>query len=161
MIPPSSDLQILPPNAYYAPRTNFYTSTIDGCIIMPEVPPFPFNSAGTLYMCPTPSTYPPMMQSNDLGGGDLTMNSSSSPSKDSNDTSVIDSTSTSTDDKQQQQQEEEEEEEQTSSPQPCSIADAPLTLVTPDDFSQLGLNRVNIHEEQPSTEEEEEEEIRE
>lgn len=128
---------------------------------MPEVPPFPFNSSGTLYMCPTPSNYPPMMQSNDLGGGgaaasgggDLTMNSSSSPSKDSNDTSVIDSTSTSTDDKQQQQ----EEEEQTSSPQPCSIADAPLTLVTPDDFSQLGLNRMNIHEDQPSTEEEEEE----
>lgn len=113
---------------------------------MPEVPPFPFNSAGTFYMYSAP-TYPSMIHQ--TNGGDLTINSTSSPSKDSNDTSVIDSTATSTDENHQQQE--------TSYPQPCSIADAPLTLVTPDDLSQVDINRVNLNEERPLTEEEEEE----
>ena len=48
----SSDLNALAASAYFPPRTNYYPQTMDGCLIMPEVPPFPFNSAGTLYMCP-------------------------------------------------------------------------------------------------------------
>ena len=103
---------------------------------MPEAPPFPFNSAGTLYMYPA-TPFPIITHSN----GDLTLNSSSSPSKDSNDTSAIDSTNTSNDENPSQQDD--------SLPQPCSIADAPLTLVTSDHIHQHHLN------EEQSTKEEE------
>ncbi len=96
---------------------------------MPEAPPFPFNSAGTLYMCPPTLTsvsrsnrFPSFQQSNrrnENGTIDTTINSSSTPSKDSNDTSIIDSTTISIDDNQQNLS--------------CSIADAPLILVRQDD----------------------------
>ena len=111
---------------------------------MPEAPPFPFNSAGTLYMYPATSL-PQMLHTN----GDLTINSSSSPSKDSNDTSAIDSTTTSNDEHQQVQQQED-----SSYPQPCSIADAPLTLVTSDDLRQHSLSTESINDNQQSTTEE-------
>jgi hypothetical protein len=142
---------MIPGNAYFPPRTSYYPSTIDGCIIMPEAPPFPFNSAGTLYMYPAASL-PPMLHTN----GDLTINSSSSPSKDSNDTSAIDSTATSNDDHQQQQQQQQQD---SFYPQPCSIADAPLTLVTSDDLRQRSLSTESINDEQQSTNEEENERI--
>jgi hypothetical protein len=97
---------------------------------MPEAPPFPFNSAGTLYMCPP--TLTSVSRTNRLSSFqqsnrrienennninhhqniDTTINSSSTLSKDSNDTSIIDSI----DDNQS-----------------CSITDAPLTLVKQDD----------------------------
>ena len=127
---------------------------------MPEAPPFPFNSAGTLYMYPATSLQP-MLHTN----GDLTINSSSSPSKDSNgtnpidsssspskdsnDTSAIDSTTASNDEHQQVQQQEDN-----SYPQPCSIADAPLTLVTSDDLRQHSLSTESINDNQQSTTEE-------
>jgi hypothetical protein len=79
---------------------------------MPEAPPFPFNSAGTLYM------YPTMIQTN----GDLT--------------------TISNDNNQQQQQ------GNSSLPQPCSIADAPLTLVTSDDERQGSISTESINDEQ-------------
>ena len=94
---------------------------------MPEAPPFPFNSAGTLYMYPTPLSH-----TNGYQNGEFVLNSSSSPpSKDSNDTSVIDSTTTSNDENHQQE---------SFDPQPSSIADAPLTLVTSDDFREDNTN---------------------
>lgn len=112
--PLSNDFNILATNAYFQPRTGYYPSTIDGCIIMPEAPPFPFNSAGTLYMYPQGS----LIHSNGYqqnGNENLILNSTSSPSKDSNDTSTSN--------------------DENSLPQPCSIADAPLTLVTSDDLN--------------------------
>ena len=117
----------------------------DGCLLMPEAPPFPFNSAGTLYMhpAPLPSLVVRPARSNTNGfssaqgrrnepAGNSTINSSSPPSKDSDETN-----NTSTDDPSQEQQVEEEEEEEDPSsspgkPQPCSIADAPLKLVKSD-----------------------------
>ena len=105
---------------------------------MPEAPPFPFNSAGTLYM------YPPTMTSvsranrsssfqqqqqathendteNSHSNLDTTMNSSSPTSKDSNDDpSLNDSTTISVENHQQGNHS-------------CSIADAPASLVTDDD----------------------------
>ena len=128
-----SDLNVLAASAYYPPRPNYYPQTIDGCLIMPEVPPFPFNSAGTLYMCPP--VVPPLSRSsrtpsfqqstrrNENGNSnvniDTTINSSSTPSKDSNDTSIIDSTTISIDDNQQNLS--------------CSVADIPSNLVTKDE----------------------------
>jgi hypothetical protein len=102
---------------------------------MPEAPPFPFNSAGTLYMCPPPitsiprstrySSYQQFNRRNENGinnhpTNETTINSSSTPSKDSNDTSIVDSSTISIDDDNEELQ-------------PCSIADAPLTLVRKDD----------------------------
>jgi len=127
----SSDLNAFASNVYYPPRTNYYPSTIDGCIMMPEAPPFPFNSAGTLYMCPPTLTsvsrsnrYSSFQQSNRRNENgyntnqniDTTINSSSTPSKDS---SIIDSTTISIDDNQQNLS--------------CSIANAPIRLVTNDE----------------------------
>jgi len=99
---------------------------MDGCIIMPEAPPFPFNSAGTLYMY-SPASLPTITNSNDYQqdiqeneNEDLIINSSSSSTKDSND--------------------ENHQQEKFSLPRPCSIADAPLTLVTSDDLHEHSLN---------------------
>jgi hypothetical protein len=100
---------------------------------MPEAPPFPFNSAGTLYMY-SPASLTTISNSNgyqqdiqENENEDLIINSSSSPSKDSND--------------------------ENHQPRPCSIADAPLTLVTSDD-----LHEDNLNDEQHLIKEEEEEE---
>lgn len=110
-IPPlSTDINLLTANPYFQPSTCYYPSTIDGCLIMPEAPPFPFNSAGTLYMYPTHTNG---YQQNDTE--DLTINSTSSPSKDSNDTSTSN--------------------DENSFPQPSSVADAPLILVTSDNIN--------------------------
>jgi hypothetical protein len=144
-IPPSSDLNILAPNVYYPPRTSYYPPTI----IMPEAPPFPFNSAGTLYI------YPPALTSLSRSNGyqqeiprNEYINSSSSPSKDSNDTSGVDSTTISSN------------EQDTSLPRPCSIADAPLTLVTSDDLRERSTSTESLtsskYDEQQSIKEEEE-----
>ena len=134
MVGPTSDLNALAAGVYFPPRPNYYAPVVDGCLMMPEAPPFPFNSAGTLYMCPPTLTsvsrsnrYPPVQQSyrrsengNFNPNNDITTNSSSPPpSKDSNDNSIIDSTTISTDDNQQNLS--------------CSIVDAPLPLVTKDD----------------------------
>jgi hypothetical protein len=121
---------------------------------MPEAPPFPFNSAGTLYMYPSTSLtnispsndYQQDLQQNE--NEDLTINSSLSPSKDSNDTSAIDSTATSTDENHQQD---------LSLPQPCSIADAPLILVTSDDLQQHNSSTESLNDEEQLIKEEEEE----
>jgi hypothetical protein len=120
----------------------------DGCLLMPEAPPFPFNSAGTLYMHPAPLTslaratrsntngVPSQGRRNEPPASNSTINSSSSPpppSKDSDETN-----NTSTDEQVQGQQlnvdDDEEKDLSPSSgiPQPCSIADAPLKLVKSD-----------------------------
>ena len=111
MTVPSSDLNPLAASAYFPLHPEYYSPGLDGCLSMPEVPPFPFNSAGTVYMYPTSipihshptrsSSYSHSMNNrrvdNDNGtnqvNGETTMNSNSSPSKDSNDTSITDSTS--------------------------------------------------------------------
>lgn len=84
---------------------------------MPEAPPFPFNSAGTLYMCPP--AIPPLLRSNrysntglpafvqhanrrqdngnsasQTNGNAVIICPSSSPSKDSNDSSTNESATT-------------------------------------------------------------------
>ncbi len=116
-------------NGYYPTRTDYYPPMIDSCVIMPEVPPFPFNSAGTLYMYP-PTSVTTVSILNDLNNenehddndeNENVINSSVSPSKDSNDTSVIESISTTND-------------ENLSSTKKSLIADTPLTLVTSDDL---------------------------
>lgn len=134
-----ADLNVLAANGYYAPRSAFYPATMDGCVLMPEAPPFPFNSAGTLYMYPPsmaphqrPARYngngPTAQATRRNENGDGTLDSASPPSKDSNDASVISSMTASSNDDNQQQD--------LSLPRPCSIADAPLTLVTSDDLHE-------------------------
>ena len=108
---------------------------------MPEAPPFPFNSAGTLYMQPsqlpslarptrssTNGIHPSQSRRSDPAGNSTINSSSPPPSKDS------DSTNTSTDEPSQEQQQPDEEDSSASldKPQPCSIADAPLILVNSD-----------------------------
>ncbi len=119
---------------------------------MPEAPPFPFNSAGTLYMYPPASLTAISLASNghqqdDRGNEneDLTMNSSSSPSKDSNDTSAVESSTTSNDGNLPQEE---------SLPRPCSIADAPLTLVTSDDLRPRSSSPESVADDQPLVKEE-------
>jgi hypothetical protein len=133
-------------------------------MLMPEAPPFPFNSAGTLYMYPPP--IPSITRSNRYNTNgfqqttrrtetsDSVLDSSSPPSKDSNDTSAINSTTTSSNDENQQQD--------LSVPRTCSIADAPLTLVTSDDLHERSTSTESLSssskcDEQQSTKEEEEE----
>jgi len=151
---------------------------------MPEAPPFPFNSAGTLYMYPptltsvsrsnrypTTNDFPSFQQPNRrMENGnmntnhntniDTTINSSSSPSKDSSDTGIIDSTTTSIDDNQQIQQQ--DISLTTQEIRPCSIADAPLTLVIDDDQRERSASTESItsskSDEQQLTNEEEKEE---
>ncbi|UJR20757.1 hypothetical protein I4U23_023875 [Adineta vaga] len=166
-IPPLTDLNVFAANAYYAPRTGYYPATVDGCVMMPEAPPFPFNSAGTLYMYPTPPPSMPTVarstrfNTNGLPpqatrrneNGDSLIDSASPPSKDSHDTSVINSTTTSSNDENHHQD--------LSLPRPCSIADAPLTLVTSDDLHARSPSTESLLsskcDEQQSTKEEEEE----
>lgn len=102
---PPTDLSLFAGNTYFPPRPNYYAPSLDGCVIMPEAPPFPFNPAGTSYMYPM-ETYSNLNQTNEF----ILNSSTSPPSKDSNDTSTNDST----------------EDQQ----QPTSVADAPLILVT-------------------------------
>ncbi|CAF3725532.1 unnamed protein product [Adineta steineri] len=165
-IPPLSDINMLAANGYFPPRTNYYPSSIDGYLIMPEAPPFPFNSAGTLYMYPPPITsITRINRSNTNGSQQLTkrnenvdsvLDSSSPPSKDSNDTSAIDSTTTSSSSNDDNQQHD------LSVSRPCSIADAPLTLVTSDDSRERSTSTESVtsskDDEQQLTKEEEEEE---
>ncbi len=156
----SSDLNVLAASGYFSPRPNYYPQTIDGCLIMPEAPPFPFNSAGTLYMCPptitslSRSTRTPSFQQstrrnendNSNVNIDTTINSSSTPSKDSNDTSIIDSTTISIDDNQQNLS--------------CSIADAPLILVKKDEERERSTSTESLtssqYEEQQQQDEKQE-----
>ena len=145
-------------NGYFPSRTSYYPTTIDGCLMMPEVPPFPFNSAGTLYIYPAPLV-PPVPHSDhyNINGfqeqiqRNETVNSSSSPSKDSNDTSGVDSTTISSNDDNQQQD--------SLLPRPCSIADAPLTLVTSDDLRERSTSTESLtsskYDEEQSKKEEE------
>jgi hypothetical protein len=149
---------------------------------MPEAPPFPFNSAGTLYMYPptltsvsrsnryqTTNDFPSFQQpnrrmengninTNHNANIDTTINSSSSPSKDSSDTGIIDSTTTSIDDNQQIQQQQDIS-LTTQEIRPCSIADAPLTLVIDDDERERSASTESItsskSDEQQLTNEEE------
>ncbi|CAF0792830.1 unnamed protein product [Adineta ricciae] len=171
-VAPLTDLSVFAANPYYAPRAGYYPSTMDGCILMPEAPPFPFNPDGSL--CMYPSAQSSSMQSNTRStrhntnglppqdtrrneNGDLTLNSTSSPSKDSNDTSVINSTTASSNDENQQQD--------LSLPRPCSIADAPLTLVTSDDLRERSPSTESLPsskcDDQQSTKDDEEEPTRE
>jgi hypothetical protein len=175
-IPPiaaASDLNALAASAYFPTRPNYYPSTIDGCLIMPEAPPFPFNSAGTLYMCPP--TLTSVSRSNRFSSFqqlnrrienennnntnpviDTTINSSSTPSKDSNDASIIDSTTISIDDNQQDPSLIKQ------NIRTCSIADAPLTLVTQDDERERSTSTESLtsskYDEQQLTNEEEKQE---
>lgn len=163
MAAPTSDLNALAASVYFPPRPNYYPSPTDGCVLMPEAPPFPFNSAGTLYMCPPTLTFIPpsnryssYQQSNrrnENGNNinsniDTTINSSSTPSKDSNDTSI-------------------DENQQdlsllTENLQPCSIADAPLPLVTNYNQRERSTSTESLtsskYDEQQSTTEEEKQE---
>ncbi|CAF2403546.1 unnamed protein product [Rotaria sp. Silwood2] len=158
LIHSTSDLNALAANAYFPTRTNYYSTTIDGCIIMPEAPPFPFNSAGTLYMYPT--SVPSVSRSDHYNGNGFqqetqeneNVNTTLSPGKNSNDTSGVDSSTTLSNDDHQQQD--------LLLPQPCSIADAPLILVTSDDLrerseSTESLTSSKYDEEQSAKEEEE------
>lgn len=52
----TSDLNPLAASAFYP------TSIVDPCVLMPEAPPFPFNSAGTVHLYPT--TVPILSRSN-------------------------------------------------------------------------------------------------
>jgi len=110
---PPTDLNLFAANTYFSPRPNYYTPTLDGCIMMPEAPPFPFNPAGTSYMYPVENYSNLTNQNNEF----ILNSSTSPPSKDSNDTSTNDST-----------------EDQH---QPTSVADAPLILVTSNEKSAV------------------------
>ncbi|CAF3412165.1 unnamed protein product [Rotaria sp. Silwood1] len=158
LIHPTSDLNVLAANAYFPPRTNYYPTTIDGCILMPEPPPFPFNSAGTLIMYPTSMPSTSRSERYNIDGGQQetqqndNVNTTLSPGKNSNDTSGVDSSTTLSNDDHPQQD--------SSLPQPCSIADAPLILVTSDDLQERSestesLTSSKYDEEQPTKEEEE------
>ncbi|CAF2125629.1 unnamed protein product [Rotaria magnacalcarata] len=187
---PPPDMNVLGANVCFSPRTNYYSPIMDECIMMPEAPPFPFNSSGTLYMCPP--TFTSMSHStrynnnvnnnnnNDLSSyqqtnrrienGNIndinytnvntTINSSSSPSKDSNDTSIIDSTTTSIDDNQNLQQQ--DILLSTKGIRKCSIADAPIKLVTHDDERDRSSSTESVtsskYNEQQSRSEEEKQE---
>jgi hypothetical protein len=170
--PATSDLTALTAAAaYFQPRTSYFHGTADGCILMPEAPPFPFNSAGTLFMYPsapprsTRSTSQQQQQIRRIENGNNNNLSSSSmssssinnnttlsssvtpPSKDDSDTSAID-------DNQQDIQ-------STVPNSICSIADAPLSLVTDDDKRERSTSTESIPsskvEDQQSTKEEEDE----
>ena len=129
---------------------------MDNCIIMPEPPPFPFNSAGTLYMYPTPMTsgfHSDRCNTNGTGQQvqqSVTVNSSSSD-KDANDRSDVDSATTLLND--------DNEQHDSLLPRPCSIADAPLTLVTSDYLGEQNEHTESLPsskpDEQQSTKEEE------
>lgn len=60
-IVPSSDYNALVAAPHFLSRASYYPTTSDGCLAMPEAPPFPFNSAGTFYMYQTP--YAPLAHS--------------------------------------------------------------------------------------------------
>lgn len=93
-----------------------YPIGLDGCLIMPEVPPFPFNSDGTLYMCPTPLTtsftrsaqQPQQQRRRDQTNSTAAIK----------DDEISDGSSS------------------LSKAKPCSIADSPLVLVTSDDLRE-------------------------
>ncbi|CAF0750284.1 unnamed protein product [Adineta steineri] len=180
VVGPTSDLNPLAANTFFPTRTNYYPSGIDGCIMMPEAPPFPFNSAGTLYMCPPTLTsvsrsnryhtndFSSFQQSNRRmengninSNNDTIINSSLSPSKDSNDTGIIDSTTTSVDDNQQIQHHQDIS-LPTQELRPCSIADAPFKLVTRDDERERSTSTESItssrYDEEQSTNQEEKQE---
>jgi hypothetical protein len=137
--------------------------------MMPEAPPFPFNSSGTLYLSSAPLAR--TMRSNMHGMQpqtrrhdytNSTINSSSPPSKDSDDTSAIDSTTTSSNDDQQQASHQDDSLLPSTEIQPCSIADAPLTLVMTADLLQSSPNGASspskTSDEQQSTNKKAEEE---
>ncbi|CAF3400706.1 unnamed protein product [Rotaria socialis] len=159
LIHPTSDFNILAANTYFPPRTNYYPTTLDGCIMMPEPPPFPFNSAGTLYMYPTQIPSRSRSDRYNTNGFQQQIQpneniDSLSPSNNSNDTSGVDSTTTmlSSNDEHQQQD--------SLLPQPCSITDAPLVLVSSDELSERcvsaeSLTSSKYDEEQLAKEEEE------
>lgn len=151
---------------YFPPRPTYYSGSMDGCIIMPEAPPFPFNSAGTLYICPPTLTSVSRSNrsssfqqatrrnenENSTSNLDTTMNSSSTTtSKDSNDESSINETTTpvSIDDNQ-------------TSNYSCSIADAPVSLVTNADQRDRSSSTESVTSsksaEQPLTTEDEKQE---
>lgn len=79
---------------------------------MPEVPPFPFNSDGTLYMCPTSLTSFPRS----------TRSTHQQRRQDQNSPSTI------------KDEEFSELSASLSKAKPCSIVDSPLILVTADDL---------------------------
>lgn len=168
LIAPSSDLNPLAASAYFPTRTAYYPTAIDGCIMMPEAPPFPFNSAGTLYMYP--QTLPavlsrsPRYQADDFASfqqpdqrNEHEHDAPPVPSKESNDTGVIDSTATSVDDTQPPQSDATAGLD--SEVRLCSIADAPLALVTTDADRARSTSTESLtssqHEEQQSVTEEE------
>lgn len=99
---------------YFPPCSEYYQSTVESYFMMPEAPPFPFNSTGTKYVCqpsysttlPRTNRVPTNSQSktrrtengNMNSNCETTMNSNSSPSKDSINTSTTDSTTNSSED---------------------------------------------------------------
>jgi len=106
--------QSLVPTSEYNPyvANGCYPVGFDGCLIMPEVPPFPFNSDGTLYMCPTPLTSFPRS----------TRSTHQQRRQDQNSPSTI------------KDDEFSELSASLSKAKPCSIADSPLILVTAADL---------------------------
>jgi hypothetical protein len=155
---PSVDYNPYTMNMYYPARADYYAPTMEGYLMMPEAPPFPFNSAGTLYMCPTPLTTLPRssrananmvpQQVRRTDNPSSTLNSSTSPSKDSD---VIDSTITSNDEPSTDDLPSTFEEVQSS-----SNTDAPIHLVTPNDSSNSNKNHPDKQVEQPTSDKEKE-----
>lgn len=101
-IVPPSDFNALAVGPHFLSRASYYPATSDGCLAMPEAPPFPFNSAGTFYMYQTPYTPPAHLTrstSNALQGqtrrhenSNSTKNSFSPSDKHANGTNPIEAT---------------------------------------------------------------------
>ena len=145
---------------------------MDRYAVMPEVPPFPFNPAGTLYMCPPTLTsnlranrynlstfqqsYRRFENENLVNNNntyhsmiDKTIDSLSTSSKD---TSIINSTAISSCEENQPLHRQNIS-TMIDEMQTCSIANAPLTLITLDDERERSSNAENLpsnecHEEQ-------------
>lgn len=115
--PPS----LVPTSEYNPYVTNgCYPIGLDGCLIMPEVPPFPFNSDGTLYMCPSPLTTTSFTRSNQQQQQQRRRDPTNSTAAIKEDEMPDVSSSSSS----------------LSKAKPCSIADSPLVLVTADDLRE-------------------------
>lgn len=128
---------------------------MDGCILMPEAPPFPFNPDGTQYICPpalAPVNFRPtrtnvngfQSQNRRYDHSNSTMNSSSPPSKELSETSAIDSTMTSTEDQQQQQADDE-----TLSSSMVDLKASQTNLVNSNDISVSNENATSAQAGQP------------
>lgn len=107
---------------------------MDGCLVMPRAPPFPFTSDGTVYICPTsintfarPTRVTQVRRPDQVNS---TLNSSSPPSKESDQSSTMDSSNQRTED----EEGEIDLSKSLAKVKPSPIVDSPLALVTADDL---------------------------